>query len=95
VDVNFEFCAPNQLYEYWSYGIPVVAHQLPGLIPVFDDSLKGKLFDFNTSETIAETATFLQNGNTSKKALQQLFSDTLDVRKQLQPVTDKINQLAS
>jgi glycosyltransferase involved in cell wall biosynthesis len=95
VDVNFEFCAPNKLYEYWSYGIPVIAHQLQGLTPVFDSALKGKLFDFNKNETIAGAAGFLQSNRTQKKELQQLFAATLDVRTQLQPVINKINPLAS
>jgi glycosyltransferase involved in cell wall biosynthesis len=50
---NTSFCAPNKLYEYWSYGIPVVAHKLPGLTPIFNNQILGSLVDFNSSTQIS------------------------------------------
>ena len=43
---NLEFAAPNKLYEYWSYGIPVLAHPLKGLQSQFFDECQGRLVDF-------------------------------------------------
>jgi hypothetical protein len=31
IDLNFDYCAPNKLYEYWAHGVPVLAHNLKGL----------------------------------------------------------------
>jgi glycosyltransferase involved in cell wall biosynthesis len=44
---NFEYCAPNKLYEFWSYGIPVIGHELIGLKSVFRDPCQGYLIDMN------------------------------------------------
>ena len=46
MDYNYDFCAPNKLYEYWSYGIPVFAHKLNGLTKLFEKEEYGLLFDF-------------------------------------------------
>ena len=43
LDLNFEYCNSNKLYEYWSYGIKVMAHQLQGLTPIFQSDWHGRL----------------------------------------------------
>jgi len=54
IDINFDCCAPNKLYEYWSYGIPVLAHKLKGLNPLFINSIYGELFNFFDSNIVIE-----------------------------------------
>jgi glycosyltransferase involved in cell wall biosynthesis len=54
VNINFEYCAPNKLYEYWAYGIPVVGHTLPGLLPLFTSQHWGKLVNMENSKGFAE-----------------------------------------
>jgi len=92
VDVNFEFCAPNKLYEYWSYGIPVIAHQLQGLVPVFDHPLKGALFNMEGSEAVQRSAGFISQGKPVKSELKKLFKETLDIQQVMQPVKNTISQ---
>lgn len=55
VSLNHRFCAPNKLYEYWSYGIPVIGDKLPGLKGVFVKSDLGKLIDMNEVNEISST----------------------------------------
>ena len=52
IDFNHENCAPNKLYEYWSQGIPVLAHTLQGLTGVWTHPFMGKLVDMNDLESI-------------------------------------------
>lgn len=54
VSLNHRFCAPNKLYEYWSYGIPVLGDKLPGLEGVFTESFLGELVDMQKAEVISE-----------------------------------------
>lgn len=45
IDLNFDYCAPNKLYEYWSHGVPVIAHKLKGLQGLINNQM-GELIDF-------------------------------------------------
>lgn len=59
IGLNFKFCAPNKLYEYWSYGIPVLGDNLPGLQSVFTHNSLGKLVDMSNLNEIKDGLTFL------------------------------------
>lgn len=60
INFNYEYCAPNKLYEFWSFGIPVIAHKLGGLLPLFDASQKGQLFNFDAPDLDAQVSNWLQ-----------------------------------
>jgi len=79
--LNFRFCAPNKLYEYWSHGIPVVAHRLPGLTPVFVIPEQGRLTDMDDFENIADALLECAKKNTaaSRQMLQRYFREHLHV----------------
>jgi hypothetical protein len=53
--INYRFCAPNKLYEYWSYGIPVLGDILPGLQSVFKECCLGELVDMSYSSNISNS----------------------------------------
>lgn len=53
VDENFEYCAPNKLYEYWAYGVPVIAHKLKGLQSEFNNEDAGVLINLENFKEIA------------------------------------------
>ena len=54
IDLNYKYCAPNKLYEYWSNGILVIAHKLIGLVPLFDEKTLGLLCDMERKEEFKE-----------------------------------------
>lgn len=54
VSLNNRYCAPNKLYEYWSYGIPVIGDELPGLISVFTDDSLGELINMHDADNISK-----------------------------------------
>lgn len=93
VDLNFEFCAPNKLYEYWSHGIPVIAHPLQGLIPLFDNPLKGILLDFQSPDLTSEITNVITQGKPDKKALKQIFDQSLDISAYLTKLRKSINAI--
>ena len=53
VGLNYKFCAPNKLYEFWSYGIPVVGDILPGLISLKFKKEMGTLVNMEDSIEIS------------------------------------------
>ncbi|MCZ2223427.1 MAG: glycosyltransferase [Chitinophagales bacterium] len=73
--VNLRYCAPNKLYEYWSYGIPVIGDILPGLASVFNNDLQGRLIDMSNVDAFVETILELSKGSyKNRSSLLQLFS---------------------
>lgn len=79
VDKNFEYCAPNKLYEYWSYGIPVIAHNLPGLVNVINRSFLGRLIDFENNELISLLPYLVHQPLPDKKFIQDYFQKDLSI----------------
>ncbi|MCO4818306.1 MAG: glycosyltransferase [Bacteroidetes bacterium] len=63
VSLNHRFCAPNKLYEYWSYGIPVLGDQLPGLQGVFTQPFLGELVDMSIPAHISDSILRLSINN--------------------------------
>jgi hypothetical protein len=87
LDINYDCCAPNKLYEYWSYGIPVFAHKLKGLNSLFKNKIYGKLFDFYTPNVLFELTNNLRKYERSSY-LKNIFSDDNDIKNYL-PLLEK------
>lgn len=54
IDLNNEYCAPNKLYEYWSQGIPVLAHTLKGLQSIWTHHFMGELVDMDNPHQVQD-----------------------------------------
>lgn len=92
VDRNFEFCAPNKLYEYLAYGIPVFAHSLKGLR---DLELPGNMLmleDFSDNRAVGNINEFLQKP-VNKDAIRQYFDQKLAIGNEFKKLDNKINEL--
>jgi glycosyltransferase involved in cell wall biosynthesis len=76
VSLNHRFCAPNKLYEYWSYGIPVLGDKLPGLEGVFTEPFLGELIDMNIPSQILNAISKLRLSN-NKKVIADFFQSHL------------------
>lgn len=88
LDYNYDFCAPNKLYEYWSYGIPVFAHKLNGLTKLFEKEEYGLLFDFYDNNVHLKILKQFDN-KLDKKNLKSIFSKNFDINLYL-PIYDKL-----
>lgn len=82
INFNYEFCAPNKLYEFWSFGVPVIAHRLGGLQPLFDTKVKGHLFDLDASSLKADLTGWIGSFDkrNSKEQLIEIFSKEYDMK---------------
>ncbi len=85
VSLNHRFCAPNKLYEYWSYGIPVMAHPLPGLTPLFSHRCLGRLIDMDNQKEVLNAIKGIDEANdeSSKFQLMDYFKSNFHISKYL------------
>ena len=90
--LNYEFCAPNKLYELWSNGIPVIGHHLKGLTPLFNTKEKGILTNFDDISELAKTISEFQT-KTNKSALIQIFKDNLSIDIHLKEFKQRIDSI--
>lgn len=77
--LNYEYCAPNKLYEFWSYGIPVLGHSLKGLKPVFVSSLQGHLLNFDKQEEVVDYLINYKINIQKKKELKEFFKANYEI----------------
>ena len=88
---NYEFAAPNKLYEYWAFGIPVIAHKLQGLTNIFSIPEQGKLINMNKTNEIQEA--ILNFKKIDKNVLLSYFNNILSISnylKELYEILDNI-----
>jgi glycosyltransferase involved in cell wall biosynthesis len=50
--LNNLFCAPNKIYEYTGFGIPVLCSNVPGLINTIGMNQAGECVDFTDKQSI-------------------------------------------
>ncbi|MGN6492510.1 MAG: glycosyltransferase [Agriterribacter sp.] len=93
VDLNFEYCAPNKLYEYWSYGIPVFAPKLKGLVSLFDTPIKGRLIDFEDNALQRLCEELAAGSKPVKKDLQKLFAEKLSIEVEIEKLKSTIEKV--
>ena len=78
VDLNFEYCAPNKLYEYWSYGISIIAHSLIGLKSLDFSKNMGKLYNLENQLSLVQIKEDLQNNTVNREIVKSEFVEKYD-----------------
>lgn len=91
--MNYRFCAPNKLYEYWSYGIPVIGDQLPGLISVFNQIDLGILVDMEMPENILTAIQQISISDETKLKVKDYFEANYKLDYFLLQLTQKLESL--
>jgi glycosyltransferase involved in cell wall biosynthesis len=96
VDLNFEYCAPNKLYEYWSHGVYVIGHHLTGLKDIFKHHEMGELANMNDPvEVYTKILQFSKiTGVTRRRRIQELFKQEFDIEKDIVNFKNRLNELA-
>lgn len=91
IDLNFDYCAPNKLYEFWAHGVPVMTHQLKGLENIVNENL-GIIIDFYNicSDDILRIKKL---SNEERKSLKEEFSVKFEVTKFQKQLEYKIKEL--
>lgn len=79
--LNALFCAPNKIYEYASFGIPMIGNDIPGLTLPFEKSNIGVSFSSFEEEEILKAIEKVQNNYTELSANASLFYNQTDTKK--------------
>lgn len=66
--LNAVYCAPNKIYEYAMFGIPMIGNDVPGLKTEFDKSRIGYVFDSFDKKDILETIRKIENNYEQMRA---------------------------
>jgi glycosyltransferase involved in cell wall biosynthesis len=53
--LNQIFCAPNKIFEYGGYGIPMIGNRIPGLVGPFRNFTAGEVCDINSVSSIQDS----------------------------------------
>jgi hypothetical protein len=73
------FCAPNKIWEFSGYGIPILGNIIPGLINTVENFKFGSLVDMNDPKCIIKGIKNIEENyeTYSKNSLQ--FYDSVDI----------------
>lgn len=95
VSMNFEFCAPNKLYEYLSYGVRVIAHPLAGLKELELPGHILSLIDFESDNRQETALKYLSGKNHNKKEILTYFSENLSIDHFMERLMQQIDRIIS
>jgi glycosyltransferase involved in cell wall biosynthesis len=79
-DLNGVYCAPNKIWEYAGYGLPMLANKIPGLIYTIGNAGAGCCIDMNNPETIRETIKQIEVNYTVYSEAGHRMFDSIDVK---------------
>ena len=92
--LNYRYCAPNKLYEYWSYGIPVIGDLLPGLISTFKNENLGTLIDMQSPKNILNAIRQISYNHATKVEVKDYFAKHLKLDIYLNQLLQKLQSKA-
>lgn len=90
ISLNQIFCAPNKIFEYAGYGVPMIGNNIPGLSIPFQKFGCGKVFNINDDKNeikkiileidknynqFSENASILYNSIDNRKIIKSLLSE--------------------
>ncbi len=91
--LNTLYCAPNKIYEFSMFGIPMIGNDNPGLRYVFQTKHIGEIFENWSEKAICDAIGKIERkyGAYSKAAIDFVIKE--DVLKQIKSVLDIINEI--
>lgn len=90
-NMNNLFCAPNKIYEYTGFGIPVLGSDIPGLRSTIGQWNAGKCVDFDDIESIKNAITeILNNYDIYSENAKSMF-DAIDNKKTMRGILEDLS----
>lgn len=76
--INNRYCAPNKIYEYTGFGIPVLCNTVPGLTQTIGAARAGLCVDFSRPEEVAGALAEMEREYDAYAANARRFFDAAD-----------------
>lgn len=92
VDVlNPLYCAPNKIFEFGKFGIPMIANDVPGLKMIFEIYKCGATITYPlTSEKIANTVLSMNEQYDTMSTGAKAYYESVDIKKTVQEILDSV-----
>lgn len=81
--INPVFCAPNKIWEYSRFGIPMICNDIPGLKYTVEYNKFGYCCDINSVESISENLERIYNEYDELSSNAYKFYETVDIKKKI------------
>jgi glycosyltransferase involved in cell wall biosynthesis len=89
-DLNGVYCAPNKIWEYSGYGVPMLANNIPGLIYTVGNAGAGCCIDMNNTEIIMESIKLIEaNYSIYSEAAKKMF-ESVDIKESILSVVEGV-----
>jgi hypothetical protein len=88
--LNTIFCAPNKIWEYSGFGIPMLANNIPGLTETLGKYKAGLCIDTNNLNDIKQAIIDIDNNYEVYKSNAFAFYDSCDIKKDIQKTVSGI-----
>lgn len=86
--LNPLYCAPNKIWEYSRFGLPMIGSDVPGLTGAFRDGRMGLAVD-GTPEAIADAVMVIDKDYGGFSARSKKYYDTVDVKRVVSEILEE------
>ena len=87
--INHLYCAPNKIWEYSGFDMPMIGNQLPGLQNTFERYHAGLCVDTESPDEIKRAIKRIDDNYEEFSANARRFYDSFDVKKEILKIVDK------
>lgn len=86
--LNALYCAPNKLWEYSRFGLPMIGSDVPGLTSIFESKRIGITVDIDNADAIVSAIKLIESDYKSYSARSRSFFDSIDVVKTVHDILE-------
>lgn len=87
--LNALYCAPNKIWEYSRFGLPMLAADVPGLTSLFSQYGVGRTVDFQHPEQIADEVRKIARRYEEYRHNSKLYFDSVDYDRLVQLIVER------
>lgn len=87
-ELNALYCAPNKIFEYSGFGIPMLANDCPPLRDVFKQWGIGEIVDLNEIDSIINGIELIEYNYDDRRAHCERFFDSVEMNKIVDEIID-------